>query len=71
MEFVGVDIAIGDTSAFEDCVFNINRFHDNMVVFPLIGLPYIHPMYVDFVIAYINRFHCMISFTKPEFFLIE
>ena len=68
MEFVGVDIAIGDTSAFEDCVFNKDRFHKNMLVFPAIGSPNIHQMYVDFVIEYINRFHCMVTFTKPDFF---
>ena len=45
MAFVGVHFAIGDNSAFEDCVFNKDRFYNNMLMFPLTGSPYIHPMY--------------------------
>ena len=53
MSFVGVKVTIGDDNVFEDCIFNKKHFRDDMIVYPSLGRPYSHPLYIDFVIKYI------------------
>ena len=71
MTFVGIKVNIGDNDIFEDCIFNKKHLRDDMLIYPPLGRPYVDPLYIDFVIKYINRFFCIIALTKTEYFRIE
>ena len=71
MTFVGIKVNIGDNDIFEDCIFNKKHLRDDMLIYPPLGRPYVDPLFIDFVIKYINRFFCIIALTKTEYFRIE
>ena len=58
--------------AMNDKVFNIHRLHDDMLMpTKRRNVFIVRPEYSDFVVTYINRFFCLVGFSKVEFFDLQ
>ena len=59
-------------AAMNDKVFNIHRLHDDMLMpTKKRNVFIVKPEYSDFVVTYINRFFCLVGFSKVEFFDLQ